>query len=195
MGYNYEQPNFTSEPFELLPQQITPSVGELQPQSIYYIRADDVTIVEVIDEVGETKFVPYVYRHANLLESDDVVDEMVDCFDEEDIVEYVRIAGLNDGILLDSSHTNQKTWESGHDRFTREMTTDYYNDPDNYLPVIHWVFNYDELEVIDPALQANNIWLDPREFDEDIWDKAMAIRDEKEHAIQEGIDEEDEDNA
>ena len=84
-------------------------------------------------------------------------DNQVIQLGDSDIDTYSRVFRVEEGLVLDGSHMDRRTWNKRADiyqRHTLEENTDVLP-----IPIIYCAFNTDELGLIRPALQKSGIWL------------------------------------
>jgi hypothetical protein len=152
MGYDYERNQFTPDTHEMLEAQLMPLAEEMEPGDVCFVEENDI----IIDDSSSKAM--WIDRYARILTEEDVSDGLLDaCMNEEDLPLYVRLIRVNQGLVADYSHLDQRVWAGAENRFARLDAPRVRRHPEDFLPIIYAVFNESELEVIAPALADNNI--------------------------------------
>lgn len=146
MGFDYEKGEFTSESYAMLPAQVARLVFELDPGDSAIVRTDSVWVDNSYDK--ET----WINGYAEAL-----CDNQVIANGESDPEIYARLHCVKNGLVLDNSHLNQRFWGWDNNLYHRQDQDE--NSKVFPLPVIHCIFNSDELEIVRPALIKNGIEL------------------------------------
>jgi hypothetical protein len=153
MSFNFEQQRFTPESHQLFEPQVSPAVDEMQPGEVRFVYSEQLIL-------GFDRSV-WVARYGSTWSDEEMVDMIEDVFrDEEESIGYVRLIMVNEGLIADYSHEDQRDWSSPERRFSKEYGRLIESNPDDYLPVIYMVFNEDELSLLEGVLADNNIDLD-----------------------------------
>jgi hypothetical protein len=153
MGYNFEQQRFTPENHQLFEVQVFPMVEEMQPGEVRFVASDCL----VVDRQRQL----WISRYASTWSEDDIIEKMEDyLLDEADDPTYVRLIRVNEGLIADYSHDNIRDWATADAPFVREDLGLLEGEPQAYLPIIHAIFNEEELGMLDKSLADNNISLE-----------------------------------
>jgi hypothetical protein len=146
MGFDYERGKFTAEPHSMLPVQVARLVFELEPGDSAVVRDESVWVDRSPDRS--------IFIDGN---TDALTDNQVIAIGNSNPEDYSRVHRVKKGIVLDRSHLNIRGWNWTNGIYIRRA---FVEDPEVFpMPIIHPVFNEDELEIIKPALKKCGIKL------------------------------------
>ncbi len=145
MGFNYELGKFTPEPHNMLPVQVSRLVSDLEPGDSAIVAEEAVWV----DRTSERE----TWIDGN---EDALTDNQVIALGNPEPRDYSRIHRVKRGLVLDNSHLELRSWDHTHGLYLRR---DYEEDEVYLMPIIHCVFNSDELGLIKRALKKNGIKL------------------------------------
>lgn len=145
MGFNYEIGKFTPEPHNMLPAQVSRLVSDLEPGDSAIVAEEAVWV----DRTPERE----TWIDGN---EDALTDDQVIALGNPDPRDYSRIHRVKHGLVLDNSHLELRSWDHTNGLYLRR---DYQEDEVYLMPIIHCVFNSDELGLIKRALRKNGIKL------------------------------------
>ena len=155
------QPWDFSRTYEAPSGQLIPHAEEMEVGSIMYVELEHI----IVDRSPQR--LTWVYRYAKVLSDEDVVEMCMDAFDEgDDMPEFARLIRVNQGYVVDQSHEERYDWRTLEDRYNRDDAEYVDSRPEMFLPVVYRAHNTDELNVIESALEANNISLKGSGLDE-----------------------------
>jgi hypothetical protein len=179
MGFNPETQRFSRSNFSMHACQVPELIHEMKAPSVRFVNPELIWVDRTpekdmwIDGRGETR-----------------TDTEVLILGEKDPELYARIFKIRSGIIADFSHWNIKRWDI-FSRFSRTEMLDEECDVFNKtnLPIIHAVFNPEELELIAPVLKRTHK-IDVEQFDlSKIFEaigRANAIDDENDEPGEDG---------
>lgn len=145
MGFNYERGEFTPEPHNMLPAQVSRLVSDLEPGESAIVAEEAVWVDRTPNR--ET------WIDGN---EDALTDNQVIALGNPDPRDYSRIHRVEHGLVLDNSHLELRSWDHTHGLYLRR---DYEEGAVFPLEIIHCVFNSDELGLVKSALKKNGIKL------------------------------------
>jgi hypothetical protein len=150
MGIDYEKGRFTAENYEVLPAQAEPLIRDMQPGEISYVDIDHYW----------TDYDRRVWVNGNSEQY--TLDEIKEHSCPED---FARIICTHDGFVLDFSHFDRRDWSTNkilrlepNERFEEEIF-----EP---IPMVYFITNKDELEVVSRIMETYNIILDGSELED-----------------------------
>lgn len=166
MGFDYEKKCFTADNHEMLPAQVATLVGDLEPNDVRY------TDYENIWPDYSRRRKVWIDLNSEAYTFDEVAqilddEERFDVDDPDIITGFVRIINTHDGIVVDYSAYDYLSWELVLDKFIRRGNPVDDGGPAfvKKAPVIHCIFNKQELELAEgPLAESYNIVLDDSEY-------------------------------
>lgn len=180
MGLDYEKDRFTSEPHIMLPIQVARLAFELEPGDSTVVRNDAVWV----DRTYNRDI--WIDGYTEALSDDQVISN-----GESDPYMYARLHCVRKGLVLNNSHLELRSWSWDKGIYLRR---ELHDDRDVLpMPIIHCIFNGDELDLARRALKKNGIKLNKLNTIPDLMqaiDDAVEIDDDI--AIEEADGEDDE---
>lgn len=144
MGVNYEKGKFTPASHSMMAAQVTRLVCELETGDFAYVRDEAAWVDRTPDRAL------WVNGYAEAFDDNTVIAR-----GNSDIDAYARIFCVKEGLVLDRSHQNKRTWNWTEGLYLRDSL---WNDPDVMpMRIIYCAFNADELQLVKKPLKKNGI--------------------------------------
>jgi hypothetical protein len=169
MGFDPENKRFTPSNHEMLPIQVAQLVGELTPGDVCFVANEEIWADRTPGRKTWINAYAFAYTDSQVIE-----------LGETDASIYARVMCVNEGLIVDFSHIDKYAWGEICQKMPRNAwptEEDLARQRLKPLPVIHMMFNRQELELTE-AILANSYNIVARAVDLQILLDAIEETDE-----------------